>query len=31
MSEYAKINSKNHHDKSYKKYKFEGHGVKYGL
>ena len=31
MSEYAKINSKNYHDKSYKKYKFKRYGVEYGL
>ena len=31
MSEYAKINSENYHDKDYKKYKFKRHGVIYGL
>ena len=31
MSEYAKINSENYHDKGYKKYRFARHGVKYGL
>lgn len=31
MSEYAKINSENYHDKNYKEYRFKRYGVKYGL
>lgn len=31
MSEYAKTNSKNYHDKGYKKDKFKKYGVIYGL
>ena len=31
MSDYAKINNDNYHDKDYKKYKFKRYGVIYGL